>query len=85
VKRGWIVLDDGTKRELPEDALGAERLVLDITHAVKYLAGEDTFRRHEVVAGRAYVFLRDTDDNTTVPPALAEWIRGQVDDDQGAV
>jgi hypothetical protein len=65
--RGWLLRPPGKAIEVPEHLLENDELTYPWTlqemkpgQAVKYIDPSDTYRRHELVEGEAYLFLRDS-------------------------
>ncbi len=81
MKRAWILFEDGTKEELPENLIDFEEItwpptlhVMEPGEAVHYFRDEELYRRHEVIQDTACVFMRDSQAGKEVPPAFVEEI-----------
>lgn len=75
------MLPDGKTQEVPAFLLDREEITWPPSMPVKkpgepvqYLKPTDFYRRHEIIEGQAYLFLKDS---TPLTPEIEQWVRDQ--------
>jgi hypothetical protein len=82
-RQGWIITKDGSRHSVPEFLLDHEEITWPPVMREKgaaqqthMLSASDFYRRHEIVSGEVYLFLRDSSTLADVPPNVIDELRG---------
>jgi hypothetical protein len=85
--RGWVIANDETLVEVPEHLVRQESILWprqtmpekSPAAQVEYFSPSDLYVRHEVLPGRAYVFVKGGRDPHTIPKRVIDELRRRVE------